>query len=465
MVVSFDGIFGKGSDLAEGLYSQMVEEAAWLPLVLEQSERYMNVDAENIGDFRRERLYSFLRHAVGNVPAYRKLRVDLPMAADPYEILRAFPLLEKQTLRQEMADYCSDDIDPESCRAAVTSGTTGTPLKLIFDVAYMIDRAAYSLSVANRSTDRKKRSRGRKVLRPCEAWLEGWFECPNPGLDEAVVAYFGSAVGDEENGRMLAARAAEFEPDIIFSTPTRMHEFIEMLSAAGVESKNFRDLHCIETYAETLVPAARAKFSAFFGVPVLDSYGMREFGTIANECSRGRYHLQFERLHVEIVDDAGVTLPVGECGEIVVTGFTNYAMPLIRYRSGDYGQIDAAGVCDCGRPQDTISKIEGRHVAMLRLPGERQMPVNRLHRVLRQFPVERFQVRQIAPSSIHVLFSPAPSFDQHQRGLLCSQLLEAFGKHSDDVTLIVAEGEEYVTAPSGKHLDFISLLPELNADI
>ena len=62
---------------------------------------------------------------------------------------------------------------------------------------------------------------------------------------------------------------------------------------------------------------------------------------------------------LEIVDAHNKLVPPGEEGDILVTNFRNYTMPLIRYRIGDRGVISSEP-CTCGRPYSLLKKISGR---------------------------------------------------------------------------------------------------------
>jgi phenylacetate-CoA ligase len=59
-----------------------------------------------------------------------------------------------------------------------------------------------------------------------------------------------------------------------------------------------------------------------------------------------------------------------EPGEIVVTSFYNYAMPLIRYKLGDVG-IPSNKKCSCGRGFPLMNSVEGRTDDFLILPSGR----------------------------------------------------------------------------------------------
>ena len=71
-------------------------------------------------------------------------------------------------------------------------------------------------------------------------------------------------------------------------------------------------------------------------------------------------HLRENHIIPEIIGEQGNVLPDGEYGELVITTIGAEAMPLIRYRTGDYTRI--LPQCPCGgvtRRIDTVSRREG----------------------------------------------------------------------------------------------------------
>ena len=66
-----------------------------------------------------------------------------------------------------------------------------------------------------------------------------------------------------------------------------------------------------------------------------------------------------ERLPTGETHPAGETLPAGEWGEIVFTTLTRTGMPLVRYRTGDYGRI-SKNHCDCSSELILMDKIRRR---------------------------------------------------------------------------------------------------------
>ena len=90
-------------------------------------------------------------------------------------------------------------------------------------------------------------------------------------------------------------------------------------------------------------------------------YGSRECGlggAVTCQAFEGM-HLRENHIIPEIIDEHGNVLADGEYGELVITTIGAEAMPLIRYRTGDYTRI--LPPCPCGgvtKRLDTVSRKE-----------------------------------------------------------------------------------------------------------
>ena len=89
---------------------------------------------------------------------------------------------------------------------------------------------------------------------------------------------------------------------------------------------------------------------------VYSGYGLAELCTVASQCRLLNYHINMETCIVEIIN-----------GEIVVTDLWNNITPILRYRTGDYGEIKKCHPnmnynCSCGKAHDVLYNIIGRRV-------------------------------------------------------------------------------------------------------
>ncbi len=98
------------------------------------------------------------------------------------------------------------------------------------------------------------------------------------------------------------------------------------------------------------------------GSKLYPHYGSRECGlggAVTCPAFEGM-HLRENHIIAEVIDENGNVLPRGEYGELVITTIGAEAMPLIRYRTGDFTRI--LPPCPCGGVTgrlDVVSRREG----------------------------------------------------------------------------------------------------------
>ena len=97
-------------------------------------------------------------------------------------------------------------------------------------------------------------------------------------------------------------------------------------------------------------PAKKLRLADQWDAVAYSMFGMTETNTLAMFCRERELHLVETRTFFEVVDPvSGDRLPDGSVGELAVTTLASRAMPLLRYRTGDVCQIEAAP-CVCGSP-------------------------------------------------------------------------------------------------------------------
>jgi phenylacetate-CoA ligase len=157
--------------------------------------------------------------------------------------------------------------------------------------------------------------------------------------------------------------------DVFDGYPSRIASIARHVKDNGIKGIN---PSLVFTNSETIQEKDRAIITEQFVDPI-DIYVSYEFKFIAWECElRDGLHINEDLVHVEIVDpETGEPVPNGVAGEIVITGFSNEAMPFIRYNTEDVGVI-ADSPCACGRPFIRLKSVLGRVSDFIVLPsGER----------------------------------------------------------------------------------------------
>jgi phenylacetate-CoA ligase len=133
------------------------------------------------------------------------------------------------------------------------------------------------------------------------------------------------------------------------------------------------------------------------------------------------------------------------------TGYLNRLMPLIRYRTADYGRWDAPGPCpSCGRSHQRLASIDGRIQEYLILADGTRFPLTNINAMHGTFfsLISRFQFVQDEPGRAILRIVPAVELTPNR----WEEIREAFA-HLPEMGLAL-EYESLKEIPltrSGKH--------------
>ena len=167
-----------------------------------------------------------------------------------------------------------------------------------------------------------------------------------------------------EDMRQYAKVINSFKPKFIRGYASSINFFSSFIDQEKIEITAPR---AIFTTAEKLMPHMRKNIENVFGREVYDTYGMNDGGVSAFECpEHNGLHIDTERSIMEVVDNNNLQLENG-VGGILATSLHNYAMPFIRYDTGDIGHI-INDTCGCGRGSRLLKEVIGRQQEMLQTP-------------------------------------------------------------------------------------------------
>ncbi len=315
-------------------------------------------------------------HAVGLSPR------DLEACTDP-DALAAFPTLDRATLAAH-ADELAAFADGDGAVIVKSSGTTGDPVRVVkdhWDSLVMWAALDHWLGVLG-------------VLLPARPRVVLLDALPG-GLEYSVrLRLVGDGRGAlhrvSTGGARAAARLARVQPAVLFSDPDGLH-WLAGGGAAPVPAPRL-----VLTSAQRFAPAQRAAFAAAIpGVPVINYYATTETGPIAWECLAApeRFHVLAPEVWVESLE-----------GELVVTRLRDSVLPLLRYRTGDAGDVEreAARGCACGFHGWSIVGFGGRRACWFVTPGGRSVDAWSLAWLFKHHPLRGFRLLQVAPASFEL---------------------------------------------------------------
>jgi phenylacetate-coenzyme A ligase PaaK-like adenylate-forming protein len=237
-------------------------------------------------------------------------------------------------------------------------------------------------------------------------------------------------------------------PDALLVYPSALDAILRVLVATGVRLPSIQE---VRTMSEQLGPDTRARCREVLGAPIVDCYTAEEVGYIALQCpEHEHYHVQAERLLVEILDDDGAPCQPGQIGRVVITDLHNFATPLLRYDIGDYAEVGAP--CPCGRGLPVLARILGRRRNLLVYPdGRTRWPVFTI--ACRR--ATHYKVMQLVQPDVHTLrvrVVPDGALAPDAHAQLTRALHDTF-EHPFAVELEVVDD---LRGPAGKLEEFVS---------
>jgi len=313
-------------------------------------------------EYQMKELNKLLYHAYENVPYYRKIfdeRGLKPKDIQDFNDLQLLPYLTKEDVRNNFNDLMAKNLPKSMFQYVSTSGSTGIPLQFYEEkgvtgareIAFhwrMRGWIGYSF------TDKCAVLRG-NVVKKSERNKRAWWEYNS--VDKLVILSLYDMT--EENLFKYVKKLNEFQPKFIQAYPSGITILARFMREHDIDL--IYPIKAILCGSENLYSSQREMLEETFKCRVFSWYGHTEKAVLAGECEKSTYYHIFPEYGVTelIRSDGSPVNHEGGVGEIVGTGFNNYAIPFIRYKTGDLA-VYAQRKCSCGRNYQLIEKVEGR---------------------------------------------------------------------------------------------------------
>ncbi|MDW7761964.1 MAG: CoF synthetase [Acidobacteriota bacterium] len=293
---------------------------------------------------------NLLRHVTTTTPYYKKYI---------NRSLKEYPVIDKTIIRESGDAFLSEKYSRHQRIPNVTSGSTGTPFQTYQNINKKLRNSAdtiYFAGLAGYEIGQRliylKIWAAEKMRRKAAYWLQNIVPVDVIRLDDcAIEALIRRMEGDRSVFGILGyASALEL-----------ICRFLDSRQSGPVKA----DVRSIIAMSESLNDYTKATMEKYFGVPVVSRYSNLENGIIAQQerSGSGSFLINTASYHVEILKiDSDDPASDDEPGRIVVTDLFNYAMPMIRYDTGDIGVMEKQST---NSDWKYLSKVEGRKLDLL----------------------------------------------------------------------------------------------------
>lgn len=168
-------------------------------------------------------------------------------------------------------------------------------------------------------------------------------------------------------------------PTALVAVPSFLIKLIEYAHAQGIDlaASSVKKVVCIGEALRTAdmdLNILGSRIKEAWDVALYGTYASTEMQTAFTECGHGRGgHHHPELIYVELLDDRGEPVPLGQPGEVTITTLGVEGMPLLRYKTGDIA-VAYQDNCPCGRNTLRLGPVIGRKQQMIKLKGTTVYP-------------------------------------------------------------------------------------------
>ena len=309
-------------------------------LICEQ-EHLSSLTREIIETVQLQKLNRLLLREKKRAGFYR----DLPEHLDRLSDLKDLPFTTEADLsRRASSLLLTSQSDISRILSDATSGTTGLPKRVFYTDGDLENTVRLYMA-----------GLGELIFPGSTAMICFPFSGPN-GLGELIseaITRLGAKplrLGTGLSYGELSDVLDQEQPDAFVGMPIPL---LGLLRACGRKSLR-RALISGDACPESVTRACEE----ILGSKLFPHYGSREMGLAgAITCpAHSGMHLRENHIIAEIVSPEGDPLPAGETGELVITTIGMEALPLIRYRTGDFTRI-LPSPCPCGSETLRLDRV------------------------------------------------------------------------------------------------------------
>lgn len=309
-----------------------------------------NPDSFQTKEIKKNNLDNLLKHATKTTNFYNEFEGKLD--------LKDFPVIKKTIIQNNFKDFQSNTFINKNNFKVSTSGSTGLPFTLYqnknkrdrnkADVIYFLKQCGFEMgnrlyNLAVRLEENQKKT------------FQSWFK--------NVVLVEISKLSDQTIKNLLnQLKNDRSYKKSILGYVSGLESILRYVEREDIDLKNL-NINSIIANSEYLSPQTKSSLIKRFNTAVYSRYSSDELGILAHQTfkSPDNFTVNNASYIIELLNfNNNEPINDGESGRVVVTDLFNYAMPIIRYDTGDVAKLKILK-----NGQKVFEKVEGRKMDLI----------------------------------------------------------------------------------------------------
>lgn len=290
-----------------------------------------------------------LQHATNTTNFYKKYKGKK---------IEDFPIINKTIIKENFDDLQSEQYKGKKLHKMSTSGSTGTPLTVIQDKnkrTRVIAAVIFFGKLCGYTFGQKQ-----MFLR---VWVKSVKKSHIKKFLQNMIAEDISSLNDKKLEEISEILEKDNKIRNILSYASTLEKLVNYLEK---NDKKYYGIKSIISGSELLQENVREKLKEIFNCNIVSRYANEENGILGQDCIENNHeiHLNEADYYFEFLKlDEDAPAEEGELARIVITDLWNYALPMIRYDTGDLAIV---GKAECSLKSNTVIKeIFGRKVDLI----------------------------------------------------------------------------------------------------
>lgn len=230
--------------------------------------------------------------------------------------------------------------------------------------------------------------------------------------DKLFNTYYFTAFGLDEEEIVSALRKIKNVKNMhLFGYASSLYEIARVANKHNLDVKFDKAM----SQGDKLFDHYTKEIESAFKCDVVEDYGLNEGIMIGQKKDLPFFYVYTPNVFLEIVDDSGNRVEDGTMGRIIATKLDGYAMPLIRYDTGDLGVMLPKSKYPLNRAYNfpLLERVVGRNTDIIKTIDGKTLIVHTFTGIFEFFPeIQQFQVVQKTIDSITFRYIPSKQFQE-----------------------------------------------------
>jgi phenylacetate-CoA ligase len=288
-------------------------------------DKYFSISWKIRKEIHKNKLIKFIKYSYQNIPYYNKILSEnlVKNIEKDIKYIADIPFINKEIIKKNFDNLLNKKIITKKIYSCPSGGSTGEKVVIFYD-----DIAADKSSSITRFCRNRVRIPGKDLHFASNFKKNFYFkERVKENIKSFILGrdniFFSSL--NEIDLELIIKKIKKYKPRLIHCHPSTMLMILEYCKS----KKELFFFKYFESSGELLTDLDKKKIQDYFQCKVIQRYGQAEVGIIAYEfLNDDLIYLMDNSIFCETINN-----------EIIVTNLDNRYMPLIKYQTGDLGEL------------------------------------------------------------------------------------------------------------------------------